>query len=182
MLLFVIISVSIAVCLTVFCFFVYLSDGFFGKLDFTTGRLAADNVVKILKDYSLQNGNFYDLGSCRGEFAKEIAKNFPNLKVCGIDDSSLRIFLSNARGLFLKNLQFEKQDIFNSNFSSANVVYLYLPQELMPELETKLQKELKPGALAISASVSFPNWQPEQIYDLDRKRFKVPKIFVYKQI
>lgn len=173
------IALGIIIFLGFLGFLIFLVDRFFGGLDFTSGRLVANQVVKIVKDQNFKNGSFYDLGSCRGGFAIRIAKALPNFWVYGIDDSRFRVFCSKSKAIFFKNLKFKKQDIFTADVSSADIIYLYLPQELMPGLQTKLQKELKLGALVISASVSFPSWPPAQVYDLKQAGLKVPKLFVY---
>lgn len=159
----------------------FLFDSFFGGIDFTSGRQVINQVVEIVKQGHLENGNFYDLGSCRGGFAVGIAKALPEMKILGIDNSWFRTVLAKSRSVFLKNICFKKENIFTADVSSADIIYIYLPQELMPDLQSKLRKELKSGALVISASVSFPSWQPAEVYDLDDKSLKVPKLFIYKQ-
>ena len=147
--------------------FVVLADGAFGGLDFKSNQAAINQVIGIIKQRHLETGVFYDLGSARGKFALKIAKAFPKLQVSGIDNNSFRLFLSNIRSKFLKNLNFKKEDIFKTDVSSANIIYLYLPKELMPEMENKLQHELKPGAWVITNKVNFPHWLPvEKINDL----------------
>jgi len=170
------------VFVSILAYFLFVLDGFLGGLDFTSNRLTVEKVMDIIKRRHLENGNFYDLGSARGAFAAKIAKGLPGFRVYGIDDSRLRIFCSKARSIFLHNLKFIKQDIFTANISDADVVYLYLPQKLMPALQVKLQKELKRGSLVISTSVSFPSWQPTEVYDLNQKGLIVPKLFVYQKV
>ena len=155
----------ILVFLLVFCFFVLLFDAFFGGLDFASNRKAVITVIKIIKDYNLENGNFYDLGSARGGFAVKIAKALPRMNITGIDNNRLRVFLAKARSLLIKNLNFKKENIFKVNVLSANIIYIYLPQELMPDLETKLRQELKLGAMVITNKVSFTNWPSTQKFN-----------------
>lgn len=176
------IALGIIIFLGFLGFFIFLIDSSFGKQDFTSGRLVASQVIKIIKDQNLENGSFYDLGSARGAFAVRIATGLPAVRVYGIDDSRLRIFCSKVRAVFFNNLKFKKQDIFTVDISAADIIYLYLPQELMPDLQIKLQKELKPGAFVITASVSFPSWPPVRIYDLKNAGLKIPKLFLYRQI
>ena len=170
MLLVAAILVFLFICSSLFAYF--LIDSFFGGLDFTTRPLVVSEVVKIIKQRHLESGRFYDLGSARGNFAIKIAKALPNLQVYGIDDNWFRIGFAKARGIFLKNLNFTIQDIFKANVSLANILYIYLPQELMPNLQSKLQKELKNGAIVITNRVSFPSWQPIE---------KVNQLFIYQQ-
>lgn len=154
-------------------------DSVFGKLDFTTSQNATRRVIEILQDRQLTSGKFYDLGSCRGGFAFKLIKALPMMQVTGIDDSYFRIFLSKAGSIFKKKLNFRHGNIFNADLSSADVIYIYLPQELMPELQIKLQKELKPGALVITHSVSFSFWPPVEEHPLENDTARIKKLFVY---
>jgi trans-aconitate methyltransferase len=160
-------------------YFLVVFDGFFGGYDFTSSKAVFGKVSKIISDRHLDSGKFYDLGSCRGGFALRLARRFPKLDILGIDNNRLRVFCSKIRALFFKNLKFVKQDIFAVNVSDADAVYLYLPQELMPALQTKLQKELKPGGVVISTSVHFANWQPSEIYITHQDKPDFERIFVY---
>ena len=143
-------------------FFLFLTDGFFGGLDFPTGDEEIGQVSGMIQRKRLESGILYDLGSARGNFAAKIAKANPKLTVYGIDDSWFRIFPSRVRALFLKNLTFKKENIFAADLSEADIIYIYLPQELMASLETSLQKELKPGAIIITNRVSFPAWRESE--------------------
>ncbi|MEK7161484.1 MAG: class I SAM-dependent methyltransferase [Patescibacteria group bacterium] len=159
--------------LIIFGIFVFLADSSFGGLDFSTNRETIKQVVGIIKQRHLESGNFYDLGSARGNFASQIAGVFPNLRVTGIDNNSLRLLVSKIRTMFLKNINFQKENIFKTNVSSADVIYIYLPKELMPELQAKLQKELKPGSMVITNKVSFPNWPLVE---------KLNELFIYAKV
>lgn len=152
-------------------FAVFLAERAFGGQDFKTSRETINRVIDLLKQRHLESGNFYDLGSGGGELALKIGKAFPQLQITGIDDSSFRILLSNVRSVFKKNVNFKKANIFKTNTATADIIYLYLPNDVLPELEKKLQKELKPGALVITNKVSFPKWQSIE---------KVNELFIYK--
>jgi SAM-dependent methyltransferase len=161
-------------------YFVILLDSTVGNFDFASSKLAVNQVVDIIKRRSLESGSFYDLGSARGKFAVRIARKFSGLKIYGFDDSWFRVFCSKTRSVFLKNLKFKKQDIFSADISSADIIYLYLPQELMPALQIKLRKELKPGSLIISNSVSFPGLEPSEILITNKRRPDFQKLFIYQ--
>ncbi len=151
---------------------IFMTDGALGGLDFTTDLKVVKNIAGIIAARHLETGNFYDLGSCRGGLAIKISKNLPNLQVKGFDNSWYRVLLAKARSLFLKNLAFKKENIFETDVSSVSIVFLYLPKELMPALETKLQKELKPGAIVIANRTCFPNWQVTE---------KLQELTIYQQ-
>ena len=149
--------ILVAIFLAIGVFFVLSVDSLLGKLDFTSDRRAVKAVAAILKD---RKGDFYDLGSARGGFAVKIAKALPQARVWGVDDNTFRTACAKIRSSFVPNANFIKADIFTTDISRANAAYIYLPQDLMPALQNKLQKELPSGAIAITNKVSFPNWQP----------------------
>lgn len=58
--------------------------------------------------------------------------------------------------------------ILRDNFWTADLrhydfIFLYLLDELMPKLETKLRRELKKGARVASYGFIFPTWQPAEV-------------------
>jgi hypothetical protein len=160
-------------------FLLFFLDGFFGKLDFASGRWVPKQVVGIICRRNLRTANFVDLGSGWGGFVLKIARVLPGMRVCGVDDDSLRVFWARFRAAFYKNLSFKKENIFDTDVSSADVIYVYLPQELMPALEVKLQKELKHGCLVISNSVHFETWQPSEILITHPDKPDFQKLFIY---
>jgi len=147
------------VALSTLCLIVFLADSFFGKLDFITHKAVVGDVITIIKQKGLEGGNFYDLGSSRGALAVRVARKLPRLKVNGIDDNWSRVLFARVRALLIQNIRFNREDVFTADVSVANIVYIYLPQDLMEGLRAKLQKELKPGSWIISYKVSFANWQ-----------------------
>lgn len=155
----------LAICSFLFLFevilLIFLLDVIFGKLDYASNAAAVRGVIGYLTSRRT-GGNFMDLGSAWGGFAVKVAKVFPQMQVLGIDDSVIRVGWAKTRSAFLKNASFKRYDIFAADVSSVDAVYIYLPRELMPGLEKKLQKELKPGAVVIANRVSFPSWPPVQ--------------------
>lgn len=51
---------------------------------------------------------------------------------------------------------------------------------VMAKLESKLQRELKPGARVVSYAFKLPNLAPEKIIETDDKNRELNKIFVYR--
>jgi hypothetical protein len=48
----------------------------------------------------------------------------------------------------------------------------------MPEVSEKLKREMRSGTLLISSSFPAPNWQPENVLQLDDRRKTV--LFCYR--
>ena len=51
-------------------------------------------------------------------------------------------------------------DLWKTDFSSFDVVTLFGITHIMPKLEKKLLRELKPGARVFSVVFKFPTWKP----------------------
>lgn len=51
------------------------------------------------------------------------------------------------------------KSFWNEDLSSFDIVTLFGIRKIMPRLEKKLDKELKPGAKIISFGFTFPGWQ-----------------------
>ncbi len=165
-------------------YFLWMIDIIFGEEDCKTSQEAIKQIGDILIEHHRQNGLLYDLGSCRGDFVFGISRVCPNLRVVGLDKSWLRICFSRLFSFFFKRKNFPKflkADIFKTDISAADVVFVYLPRPLLPALEAKLQKELKPRAMVVTYRVNFPTWSSSQVYRTDLRLRDKNNIFVYKK-
>ncbi|MBI2356153.1 MAG: hypothetical protein HYV13_03035 [Candidatus Doudnabacteria bacterium] len=160
-------------------------DALFGDADFETSKEATALIGKIIAAHNLQNSLLYDLGSCWGGFVFGIQTACPGLQIVGVDKSRIKTWLARLRSLYHRNQNFPrflKADIFDVDVSKIDLAFVYLPRPLLPALEAKLQKDLKPGSLAITYRVNFPTWRPTQIFVTDLKRRERNNIFIYKKI
>ena len=57
-------------------------------------------------------------------------------------------------------MRFTVQDLFETDFSAATVVTLYLFPELNAKLRPKLLADLKPGARVVSHQFGIAGWPP----------------------
>jgi trans-aconitate methyltransferase len=158
----------------------YALDSAFGGLDFSSNRAVISQVAEIIRAKNLGQGVLYDLGSARGNFALKISDIFPNLKVYGIDDSRFRVNFARVRALLHRRRpQFYRQDIFNTDISAADFVYMFLEQDLVSELEEKLFLEMKPGSTVIINNTHFTNWPSSAFYQTDKNNQKRGRVSVY---
>lgn len=122
-------------------------------------RALADTIQKYKPDAKV----FYDLGCARGTLSLRLKKILPRLDISGIDNSAVRIFFAKLKSrIWRRKTNFQKQDIFKTDLRNADVVYTYLWYDLMPILEKKLQKELRQGAVVITNTSHFRDWQPTE--------------------
>jgi len=114
------------------------------------------------------NDVIYDLGCGDGRFVVEAAKKY-GVRGVGIDIDPKRVqeSLANVRSNKVEHLVTIKQaDIFETDFSEATVVMLYLLPDLNVKLMPKLAK-LKPGTRILSNDFDMRGAKPKQVVQLD---------------
>ena len=163
-------------------FLVLMMDSMVRGHDLSTSRRATRSIIKIISEHKTAR-NFYDLGCAHGALTVRIKRKFPTISVCAIDHDPIRIFFAKIRaGFFRRHIQFLRKNILDVDLSDADMVYAYLWYDLMPALEAKLQKELKPGALVVTNTSNFPHWSPVQKVITHPKISKTPNfetLFIY---
>lgn len=115
------------------------------------------------------NDVVYDLGSGDGRIVIAAAQERGASGV-GIDINPDRIREANQNAKnagVTDRVQFRQQDLFQTDFSKATVVTLYLLPELNVKLRPKLLRELKPGTRIVSHAFDMGDWKPEQVVEVD---------------
>lgn len=112
----------------------------------------------------------YDLGSGDGRIPIAAAKKF-GIRAVGIDIDPVRVreATANAKAAGVSHLvTFRQEDLFQSDFSEATVVTLYLLQSLNQKLRPKLLSDLEPGTRIVSHAFDMGEiWEPEQTREVD---------------
>ena len=127
-----------------------------------------------------KNDVIYDLGSGDGRIVITAAKQY-GARGTGIDIDPQRIkeATENAKQAGVSDrVRFLNQDLFETNFSEATVVTLYLLPSLNLKLRPKLLAELKPGTRIVSHAFDMGDWAPEKTLDVDGRKvyyWVVPK-------
>jgi SAM-dependent methyltransferase len=105
----------------------------------------------------------YDLGAGDGKIAIAAARDF-DAKAVGVEYNpnmvKLAQCIARAEGV-ADRARIVQGDIFETDFSSATVVTLYL----LPELNLKLRPtilEMKPGTRVVSHSFLMDDWEPDE--------------------
>lgn len=110
----------------------------------------------------------YDLGSGDGRIVVTAAKQYGTQGV-GIDIDPQRIQEANANAEaagVTDRVEFRQEDLFQTDFSEATVVTLYLLPELNQRLRPKLLSELQPGTRIVSHAFDMGEWEPEQVVEV----------------
>jgi len=152
---------------------------FFTRVPFvpTPGR----NVKMIIDQLDLKPGQiFYDLGCGDGRFLIEAGRR--GAKAIGFEVSpwafskaKLNILINRSKAkIFFKNF-------FSADVSDADGIFCFLMDKVMPKVEEKLKKELKPGAKIVCYGFNLPTWPVVKIIDLKPQDKKSSKIYLYEK-
>ncbi|MEG3905709.1 methyltransferase domain-containing protein [Microcoleus sp. B4-C5] len=126
-------------------------------------------VNEMLRLANVQSNDVvYDLGSGDGRIVIAAAQKV-GARGIGIDISPERIREANENAKkagVTDRVQFRQEDLFQTDFSEATVVTLYLLPELNVKLRPKLLS-LKPGTRIVSHEFDMGDWKPEQVVKVD---------------
>ena len=127
-------------------------------------------VDAMLKLAEVRKGDIlYDLGSGDGRIPITAAKTY-GVRAVGIDIDPERIAEARANAQqagVTDRVTFKQADLFESDFSEASVVTLYLLESLNEKLRPKLLAELKPGTRVVSHAFRMGDWKPEVTQTVD---------------
>ncbi len=118
----------------------------------------------------------YDLGCGDGRIVITAAQ-VHGARGVGIDIDPRRIAEANEaarRAGVAGRVRFAVQDLFQTDFSEASVVSLYLYPELNARLRPKLLADLKPGSRIVSHQFGIGDWTPlatKQVTPSDREHW-----------
>jgi predicted O-methyltransferase YrrM len=127
-----------------------------------TPQAVVDRMLAIAKVNS--KDVLYDLGSGDGRIPITAAQKF-GIRATGIDINPQRIKEANTNAQtagVTDRVRFLNQDLFQSKFSDATVVTLYLLPELNVKIRPQLLSQLKPGTRIVSHAFDMGDWKPDR--------------------
>ena len=80
----------------------------------------------------------------------------------GYEINPFLVWFTNVRSFFTgtsKHVRAVWKDLWKTDLSNADVIFVYLIPWRMADLEAKLKKEAKKGTVVISNSFMFPKWK-----------------------
>lgn len=118
----------------------------------------------------------YELGCGRARFLRIIEKRFSQTRLIGIENlTSLYLLTKFGRKLQGSKIKVIKGDFFAVNLREADIIYCYLNNLTMKNLGDKFKKECRAGAQIISRSFPIPQYTPEKVIIIRKK-----KVFFYQ--
>jgi len=142
-------------------------------------------IEKIIDEIDFKKGKLvYDLGCGNGKVLRILAKK-RKIKTVGYEYNSIPFLAGKIVNFFSADkIQIYFQDFFKVGLSKADYVFCYLITDEMEKLEEKLNKELKSGAIVISNTFKFKDWQPEKVIVIDETKGKgvlSNRLYIYRK-
>ena len=127
-------------------------------------------VEKMLRLGGLKAGEkMFDLGSGDGRIVIMAAQKF-HAEATGVELDKDLATRSMARIVKLgldKNARILNGDLLKQNYSSADLVTVYLlPESIDNKVQPILDKQLKKGARIVAHDFEFKNWTPEKVENI----------------
>jgi len=127
-------------------------------------------VVKMLELGGLKPGEkMFDLGSGDGRIVIAAAQKF-HADAIGVelDKDLCRQSLERIHKLGLeKNAQIVEGDLLKQDYSSADLVTVYLLPGSNDKVQPLLERQLKKGARVVAHDFEFRGWTPEKVEDIE---------------
>ncbi len=126
-------------------------------------------VDKMLQLGGLKAGEkVYDLGSGDGRIVILAAQKY-HADAVGIemDKDLCKLSLDKIRNLHLeKDAHIVNGDLLKQNYSSADLVAVYLLPGFIDKVQPLLDQQLKKGARIVAHDFEFKNWTPEKVENI----------------
>ena len=141
----------------------------------------SSTVQTIINLFGLKPGQiFYDLGCGDGRFL--MAASQKGAKATGFEIAPWA-FLRGKINLWQTKSQAKIlfKNFYEVNLADADAIYCFLMAKVMPQVEAKLEKELKTGTKVITYGFPLPTWKQKKVIDLDLTDKKSSCIYVYRK-
>jgi len=149
-----------------FFYFNYIS----GMEYVETSPAGVIDISKVITKYFPWKSVFYDLGSGRWSLLFPLSKLVPKCNFVGVENIPFQIKFCRFLQKFLfqrKNLHFIQDDFSTVNISGANMLFLFIPRWLLPDLKKVLQSKMNKKQILILYRISFKDWTPIEIIPTD---------------
>lgn len=153
------------------------------SLPFTRGALYVSTSRKRIDAFAdavaMKPGQvLVDLGCGDGRVLRRLRRRF-DVRAIGYELNPLAYLMARLLCVGRRDITILFKDFSKVDLSGADVVFCYLFPDVLPKLSVKLDRELEPGSVVVSANFAIPNWTPLQVLRVDRSLHRDP-LYVYR--
>lgn len=141
---------------------------------YLTNRSTQMALQQLAQEYDVQQA--IDLGSGLGGVVRALARQGIDAK--GVEYSPLLAWLSNLICRLNQAGQVVQGDMWQTDISKVDMVYVFLSPEPMNRLWQKAQAEMKSGSLLVSNSFAIDAVEAEEVWELNDAR--QTRLFIYR--
>lgn len=131
-------------------------------------------ILDILKEVKFKrNGLFVELGSGDARIVRTAVKKY-HLKGLAVDINGLINLWAKILSKLdktNKEIVYKTENIFDTDLTNADYLYLFLMPDLLKKLVPKFNRELKKGAIIISHGFPIKEYEKKLIKKVERKPF-----------
>ena len=119
-----------------------------------------------------------DLGCGDGRVLREAQKRY-GVHTIGYEINPVAYLKARLFSFGPHNIKIRRQNFWEADLSSADVVFCYLYPDVMKKLAAKLTADLKPGSVVVSSNFSLPGFVPSRILRLKSSWHNDP-MYIYR--
>jgi hypothetical protein len=142
-----------------------------------TTRQALKHFINNMTGATNSPIRFIDLGCGLGQNVRYVSRLPRVLQSVGVETAPVPYLISKLLSGFSEGVIW-RQDIWECNLHSFDLVYAFLSPEPMSRLWQKFQSEAKPGAVLISNSFAIDGVDPSEVWQLADAR--QTELFIYR--
>ena len=139
-------------------------------------------INQVLQEITIKpTDTVYDLGCGNARFLITVEKK-TGARTIGYEISPWAYFLSqvNIRLRKAKTIVHYK-NFYKADLSTANVVFCFLINSVMPKVGKQLERQLQPGSTVICFGFAIKAWQPAKIILTKPDNPRSSKIYIYQR-
>ena len=153
------------------------------SLPVTRGALYVSTARQRIESFAdavaMQPGQvLVDLGCGDGRVLRCVHRRF-GVTAIGYERNPLAYFIARLLCLWHRGITVRFRDFRKADLSVADVVFCYLFPDVLPDLARKLNRELRPGTVVVSANFAIEGWHPQQVLQINDRRHGDP-LYVYR--
>ena len=133
---------------------------------------SSDYLDQILNKVKPKKGQvFLELGSGDGRMVRKAVRDY-GVKGIGVElHPGLYYYSKFITGIQKLDVKFIRANLFDVNFTKANIIFSFLMPKTNAKLAPKILKECKKGTIIISQGFEIKEFKKKMFYQIDRDLF-----------